>query len=347
MNETAGMCLPRSHVDLVVHQLPTHTPSISHEFLPEPYLMVSRSVPKPTTLNEWKAGITKNWARLTQRLNNEPPITLAAAVYAQASEEHVTDPGAMVSEALEPFNRLHNRVTIIITGIYRWMGCTDLWKDAEQLCCDVQDVVDLLQDLLCSALSGRLEYQLDRMGRQVAKNELPMSKFMFSNSQEDSDSLVSSRSSEDSSMSNKGSSHEGSSSGMDESSSDHSMSVLARADNGHDILSTDAKQGAKAKCVGLDLRMRAKTRLLYCPSNQSTSHNAVLDDFTGVNLSWLNGPTLEEENSDSNSEDEGIAAMDPGASTEDNAIQQDDPHFCDWLPLTWDFLEEMFQDEHP
>ncbi len=93
------------------------------------------------------------------------------------------------------------------------------------------------------------------MGGQVTKNELPMSKFMFSNSQEDSDSSVSSRSSEDSSMSNEGSSHEGSSSGMDESSSDHSMSMLARADDGHDILSTDAKQGAKAKRVGLDLRM--------------------------------------------------------------------------------------------
>ncbi|KAK0430441.1 hypothetical protein EV421DRAFT_1912918 [Armillaria borealis] len=126
--------------------------AVAHTLAQQGYYQ--RSVPKPATLDEWKAGIEKNRARLTRCLNNEPAIKLAATVYAQASEEHVTDPCAVILEALEPFNRLHNRVTVIVTGIYRRMGCTDLWKDAEQLGRDVQDVVDLLQDLLCSALSG-------------------------------------------------------------------------------------------------------------------------------------------------------------------------------------------------
>ncbi|KAK0443871.1 hypothetical protein EV421DRAFT_1903460 [Armillaria borealis] len=76
------------------------------------------TMPKPATLDEWKAGIEKNRARLTRHLNNEPAVKLAAAVYAQASEEHVTDPCAVILEALELFNRLHNRVTVIVTGIY-------------------------------------------------------------------------------------------------------------------------------------------------------------------------------------------------------------------------------------
>lgn len=59
------------------------------------------------------------------------------------------------------------------------------------------------------------------------------------------------------------------------------------------------------------------------PSKKSTLlHDPVLDDFAGIDLSWLDGPTLEEENSDSDSEDEGDTAMDPGASTEDAAISQ-------------------------
>ncbi|KAK0443870.1 hypothetical protein EV421DRAFT_1903459 [Armillaria borealis] len=102
----------------------------------------------------------------------------------------------------------------------------------------------------------RLENQLDRMGGQDAKNELAMHQFMFSIPEETSDSSASSRSSEESS-------NEGTLSGTEESSSDHSMSILARADDGHDVMSTDAKQGARTKRVGLELRMRAKTRLLY------------------------------------------------------------------------------------
>ncbi|SJL11241.1 uncharacterized protein ARMOST_14644 [Armillaria ostoyae] len=112
------------------------------------------SVQKTATLDDWKAGIEKNQAQLNRHLNNQPPAMLAAAVCSRTCEAHVTDPCAVISDALKPFNRLHNRISLITTSIYRRMGCTNLWKVAEKLCTQVQEVVDLLQDLLCSALSG-------------------------------------------------------------------------------------------------------------------------------------------------------------------------------------------------
>ncbi|KAK0457574.1 uncharacterized protein EV420DRAFT_1643913 [Desarmillaria tabescens] len=54
-------------------------------------------------------------------------------------------------------------------------------------------------------------------------------------------------------------------------------------------------------------------------------HDPVLDEWAGADLSWLDGPALEEENSDhSDMEEDG--SMDPRGSTEDATIQQDDPY---------------------
>ncbi len=86
------------------------------------------------------------------------------------------------------------------------------------------------------------------MDGHVAKNELAMYKFIASIPKEASNSSGSSTSSDESS-------NKGTLSGTKASSSDHSMSILARADDGHDVMSTDTKQGAKAKRVGLELRM--------------------------------------------------------------------------------------------
>ncbi|KAK0466809.1 uncharacterized protein EV420DRAFT_1635849 [Desarmillaria tabescens] len=119
-----------------------------------------RSVAKTTMLDDWKASIEKNQAWLTRHLNNQPPAMLAAAVCLRACEAHVTDPSMVISEALEPFNRMQTRINIISTSIYWRMGCTNLWKVAEKLCSQVQEVVNLLQDLLCSALSGISELRM-------------------------------------------------------------------------------------------------------------------------------------------------------------------------------------------
>ncbi len=54
---------------------------------------------------------------------------------------------------------------------------------------------------------------------------------------------------------------------------------------------------------------------------RSSLHDPVLEEFSGVDLSWLDGPTLEEENSDSDSEEED-QSMDPGLSTEDAEVYQ-------------------------
>ncbi|KAK0436470.1 uncharacterized protein EV420DRAFT_1487497 [Desarmillaria tabescens] len=132
------------------------TPNTTSPALPshQPQGCPCKSVVKTAMLDDWKASIEKNQVRLTQHLNNQPPAMLAAAVCLHACEAHVTDPSAVILEALEPFNRMQTRINVISTSIYRRMGCTDLWKVAEKLCSQVQEVVNLLQDLLCSALSG-------------------------------------------------------------------------------------------------------------------------------------------------------------------------------------------------
>lgn len=88
----------------------------------------------------------------------------------------------------------------------------------------------------------------------------------------------------------------------------------------------------------------------------------ILDEWTSMDLSWLDRPILDEENSD-HSDLEDDPSMDPRGSTEDAAIQQvgqcqtyfkhtdtiiqDDPYLQDWLPLIWDFMEEIFRHETP
>ncbi len=158
MNDLTAMLLPRSHVNLAVPQLPIRM-SLSHVHSPSlnSCVYLSSSVQKVTTPDDWKAGIEKKQAWLTRRLNYQPPTILAAAVCSHACEAHVTDPSAVISEALEPFNRMHTRVSIIATSIYRRMGCTNLWKVTENLCSKIQEVVNLLQDILCSALSSVTE----------------------------------------------------------------------------------------------------------------------------------------------------------------------------------------------
>lgn len=158
MNDLTTMLLPRSHVNLTVPQPPIHM-SLSHVHSPSlnSCVYLSSSVQKVATLDDWKAGIEKNQAWLTRWLNYQPPAILAAAVCSRACEAHVTDPSAVILEALKLFNRMHTRVSVIATSIYRRMGCTDLWKVAENLCSKIQEVIDLLQDILCSALSGVTE----------------------------------------------------------------------------------------------------------------------------------------------------------------------------------------------
>ncbi|KAK0440544.1 hypothetical protein EV421DRAFT_1737210 [Armillaria borealis] len=458
--------------------------------------------PKPATLDDWKVAIAKNWDRLTRRLDDQTLAILAAAVYARTCETNVTDPSMVISDALEPFNKLHNRISVISTSIYRRIGCIQEWKEAEKLCSNVQEVVYLLQDLLCSALSGvaelkaawrdsslayqqilflysraglatnvpvtqcavhvmvdflmhpvacthisiwglirpfmRLEKYLDRMGGQKAKNDLAMYHFMCSIPIDDDDSLTSSSHSNDSNERSSSEEEEDTSIVLSSRSS-HATSILGWADDGCDNNPVEWERLNVDACVaamgydeldvhvpvtsmtslqshlitlnsvfgvvlfgstrlansnmrrikrprfsvavrfteeeleetvpapapvrlrhtdyyvlasGRSSRLRAMTTYHDAPPSspkaRSSLHDPVLDEFARVDLSWLDGPMLEEENSDSDSEEEDAdAAMDPGASPEDADVHQDDSHFRDWLPLTWDFLEEMFRHEHP
>lgn len=72
-------------------------------------------------------------------------------------------------------------------------------------------------------------------------------------------------------------------------------------------------------------RLRTTTTYQDAPPSPSKAryslHDPVLEEFSEVDLSWLNGPTLEEENSDSDLEEED-QSMDPGLSMEDAEVYQ-------------------------
>lgn len=62
---------------------------------------------------------------------------------------------------------------------------------------------------------------------------------------------------------------------------------------------------------------------LASPSKHSTPQDPLLEEYVGTDLSWLDGPTLDEENSDSDSEEEDPdTTMDPHVLTEDGKVKQ-------------------------
>ncbi|SJL11240.1 uncharacterized protein ARMOST_14643 [Armillaria ostoyae] len=109
----------------------------------------------------------------------------------------------------------------------------------------------------------RIESRLDLMGSAVAKKEVEMYNFMFNIPEYVSEDSASSSGSEGSMDRSLSAADDEENASAVSSEVSRSTSVLAWADDGHDILSTDGKQGKKAKKVRLELRLRAKTRLLY------------------------------------------------------------------------------------
>ncbi|SJL07023.1 uncharacterized protein ARMOST_10366 [Armillaria ostoyae] len=109
---------------------------------------------KATTSEDWKNSLDKIRRKLAIQLAHQTSSSFAAKTYTHAVDSNTADAAATISEALEPFNKLQSRADFIATHIYRKMGCTDLWRDATVVTGQVKEVVDLLQDLLCSALLG-------------------------------------------------------------------------------------------------------------------------------------------------------------------------------------------------
>ncbi|KAK0458720.1 uncharacterized protein EV420DRAFT_1479416 [Desarmillaria tabescens] len=109
---------------------------------------------KAPTPDDWKRSLNKIWRKLAARLDNQSSLSFTAKTYAYAVDSQTADAAAAISKALEPFNSLQSRGDYIATQIYHQMRCTDLWREATNITAEVKEVVDLLQDLLCSALSG-------------------------------------------------------------------------------------------------------------------------------------------------------------------------------------------------
>ncbi|PBK62568.1 hypothetical protein ARMSODRAFT_980620 [Armillaria solidipes] len=74
--------------------------------------------------------------------------------FTEAIDSKNGNPMAILSNMLQPFNKLYSRCDVIVTRVYRQVGCMELWKEATQVLTEIQEVVNLLQDLLCSVLSG-------------------------------------------------------------------------------------------------------------------------------------------------------------------------------------------------
>lgn len=115
---------------------------------------------KVATPKDWRRGIDSVQNKLAQRLENQSPASIAALAYAEATGAGAADPGTAIGTVLRPFTKLHSRINLIATNIYRKVGCTELWKEATAVCLAIKEVVDLLEDLLCSAISGADELRL-------------------------------------------------------------------------------------------------------------------------------------------------------------------------------------------
>ncbi len=126
------------------------------------------------------------------------------------------------------------------------------------------------------------------MGSEVAKNELAMYNFMCSIPEyvsEDSASSSGSKDSTDRSLS--ATDNEGNASTVSSEVS-RSTSVLGWADDGHNILSSDGKQGKKAKKVGLELKLRAKMRLLYWQAALPLASEVDVAEWERINVdAWV------------------------------------------------------------
>ncbi len=137
------LTVPQRHLGAFIH--------LFKLLLPQHYFY---RMSKVVTPEDWRCGIDSIQNKLAQCLEKQSPASIAAIAYAEATGPSAADPGAAIGTVLRPFTKLHGRINLIATNIYRKVGCMDLWKEATAVCLAVKEVVDLLEDLLCSALSG-------------------------------------------------------------------------------------------------------------------------------------------------------------------------------------------------
>ncbi|KAK0435013.1 hypothetical protein EV421DRAFT_1740461 [Armillaria borealis] len=156
MNEIVNTYAAR-HVEPIAKAPTTMSAITVTSFLPNPngpILMVPQRMSKVTTPEDWRCGIDSVQNKLAQHLENQTPASIAAIAYAEATGASAADLGAAIGTVLQPYTKLHGWINLIATNIYRKVGCTELWKEVTVVCLAIKEVVDLLEDLLCSAISG-------------------------------------------------------------------------------------------------------------------------------------------------------------------------------------------------
>ncbi|PBK66560.1 hypothetical protein ARMSODRAFT_1021357 [Armillaria solidipes] len=101
---------------------------------------------------------------ICQELSNltsaQMPSFFLAGVYAETIDETCNNPAMHISGILARFNKLEQTASQCAQKFYQKEGCTDRWKHMDEAQKSMQEVVSLLEDLLCSVMLGKEELQV-------------------------------------------------------------------------------------------------------------------------------------------------------------------------------------------
>ncbi|PBK66644.1 hypothetical protein ARMSODRAFT_1021093 [Armillaria solidipes] len=90
----------------------------------------------------------------------QTPALFLAGVYAEAIDESCMNPAAHISAILAGFNKLERTASRRTQRFYQREGCSDRWRSMDGAQKSMQEVVSLLEDLLCSAMLGKGELRV-------------------------------------------------------------------------------------------------------------------------------------------------------------------------------------------
>ncbi len=107
------------------------------------------------TLPDGTSGnLKKLQAHLWTLTGGQEASLFVGTVYAEAMTCEVSDAARVIGCQLQPFTMLHQKATQLSGCEYECNRCSACWRVAEQFSSQMKECVDLLQDLICSAMTG-------------------------------------------------------------------------------------------------------------------------------------------------------------------------------------------------
>ncbi|PBK63606.1 hypothetical protein ARMSODRAFT_1023807 [Armillaria solidipes] len=101
---------------------------------------------------EPEAQITKLRKQLGRYMREKTPADYVGQLYLTAMDSTTQDPLEYLNDDLARLNGLLHRTSRLMTDIYHEEGCTERWRRTDALDREVKAVVDMVQDLVCSAM---------------------------------------------------------------------------------------------------------------------------------------------------------------------------------------------------